>query len=141
MGRLLAIDYGRKRCGVAVTDPERLIATPLATVGSGELVPWVLSYCARERVDVVVVGAPRRLDGSPSETMRQVAPLLAELRRKVPEGVTIDTCDERFTTTLAQQALLQGGASRSQRNNKSGLVDRVAASLILQTYLERSKTI
>lgn len=138
MSRILAIDYGRKRCGVAVTDPERLICTPLATVGSAELVPFLLDYCRREPVAVVVVGAPRRLDGSPSDTMRLVTPLLAELRRKLP-GVTIDTADERFTTTLAQRALIDGGANRRQRGNKSGVVDRVAATIILQSYLEQTR--
>ena len=129
MGRILAIDYGKKRCGLAVSDPMRIIASPLTTVSSSELLKFVKDYAAREDVGVIVMGEPHKLNGEDSETMAYIRPFLASL--------PIEMIDERFTTKIAQKAMIDGGVSKKGRNNKNGVVDMVSASLILQTYMER----
>lgn len=136
MSRILAIDYGKKRCGLAVSDPMRIIASPLTTVGSSELLKFVKDYVAREDVGVIVMGEPHKLNGEDSETMAYIRPFLASLRKALPE-MPIEMIDERFTTKIAQKAMIDGGASKKGRNNKNGVVDMVSASLILQTYMER----
>lgn len=134
MGRLLAIDYGRKRCGIAVTDPLRIVATALATVASGELVSFVKSYMAKEQVDEIIVGEPRTLSGEPSQSMRYITPAINQLRRQLP-GIEVKFFDERFTSTLAHKAMLESGTKKSDRRDK-GAIDRMAAVIILNGYLE-----
>lgn len=138
MSRILAIDYGKKRCGLAVSDPMRIIAGPLATVRAADLLDFVKAYAAKEEVGVVVVGEPHRLDGTDSETMAYIRPFVKALRKAMP-GVDVEMVDERFTTKIAQRAMIDGGVSKKDRNNKSGLVDRVSATLILETYMERQR--
>lgn len=135
MSRILAIDYGKKRCGLAVSDPMRIIAGGLTTVASHELVKFLKDYVAKEDVGVIVVGEPHKLNGVESETMAYIRPFLSQLRKALPE-MKVEMVDERFTTKIAQQAMIDGGVSKKNRNNKNGLVDMVSATVILETYME-----
>ncbi len=134
MGRILAIDYGTKRTGIAVTDPLRIIASGLETVPTHTLAAWLGQYLAAESVDIIVVGKPSRMDGSPSETMAHIEPLVKRLRAEYPDK-RIVLHDERFTSRLAQRAMLDGGVPKMARRDKA-LVDTVSAAIILQSYLE-----
>ncbi len=135
MSRILAIDYGKKRCGLAVSDPMRIIAGGLTTVASHELVKFLKDYVTKEDVGVIVVGEPHKLNGVESETMTYIRPFLSQLRKALPE-MKVEMVDERFTTKIAQQAMIDGGVSKKNRNNKNGLVDMVSATVILETYME-----
>ena len=134
MGRLMAIDYGRKRCGVAVTDVSRIVATGLATVPSGQLVDFVMKYIAQEPVDKIVFGNPTTLSGEPSESVRFLRPAVTALRRRLPDNIEILFWDERFTSSLAHRAMIDGGMRRSRRQDKE-VVDMMAATIILNDYL------
>lgn len=134
MGRLLAIDYGRKRCGLAVTDPLQIVATALETVPSASLVDYVKGYVATNPVDRIIVGQPTTMSGEPSESMRYITPALGRLRKALP-GMEIVMWDERFTSTLAHRAMIEGGFNRSTRRDK-GAIDRMAAVIILNSYLD-----
>ncbi len=134
MGRVLAIDYGTRRTGIAVTDPLRIIAGALETVPTHTLHAWLAAYLTTESVDIIVVGHPIRMDGSPSETMAQIAPLVEKLRADHPAQRVV-MHDERFTSRLAQRAMRDGGVKKMARRDKA-LVDRVSATIILQDYLE-----
>lgn len=135
MARILCIDYGRKRCGVAVTDELRLSATPLATVPTHEIMAYVLNYVEHNRVDLVLVGKPVTLRGEPSESWQYIEPFAVGLQRRLPQGCELKFYDERFTSALAHQAMLAGGLGRKARQDKA-LVDRTAATIILTDYLE-----
>lgn len=135
MGRIVAIDYGRKRVGLAVTDPLQIIATALDTVPAHQVVEYLKKYAAANTIDCFVVGEPRQMDGSPSESQRYITPFVSQLRRCFPE-IPIEFCDERFTSVLAQRAIIEGGVPKMARREK-GLVDRVSAVIILQSYMER----
>ena len=130
----MAIDYGTRRTGIAVTDPLRIIAGSLETVPTHELHRWLERYLAAEKVDIIVVGHPTKMDGSPSETMAQIAPLVRKLKAERP-AQQIVTHDERFTSRMAQRAIIDGGVPKMARRDK-GLADRVSATIILQSYLE-----
>ena len=134
MGRLLAIDYGRKRCGLAVTDVLQIVATALDTVPSAQLIPYIKSNVARERVDEIIVGLPKTLDGQPSESMRYITPAINRLRKELPD-IEIKFFDERFTSTLAHRAMIDSGVKKSDRRDKAA-IDRMAAVIILNGYLE-----
>lgn len=134
MGRLLAIDYGRKRCGVAVTDPLRIVATALATVPAAGLVEFVKDYVSANGVDRIIVGKPTTMDGQPSESMRYITPALGRLKAALPD-MPIEMWDERFTSTLAHRAMIEGGFNRTTRRDK-GAIDRMAAVIILNSYLD-----
>lgn len=134
MGRLLAIDYGHKRCGLAVTDVLQIVATALDTVPSAQLIPYIKSYVARERVDEIIVGLPKTLDGQPSESMRYITPAINRLRKELPD-IEIKFFDERFTSTLAHRAMIDSGVKKSDRRDKAA-IDRMAAVIILNGYLE-----
>ena len=137
MGRIVAIDYGRKRTGVAVTDTLQLIANGLATVPSGELVKFLTDYVARESVERVVVGLPKQMNNELSENMKYVKAFVAQLKRALPD-VPVEYYDERFTSVLAHKAMLEGGLKKKKRQEK-GLVDEISAVIILQSYLEHKK--
>ncbi|MEG0467124.1 MAG: Holliday junction resolvase RuvX [Mucinivorans sp.] len=134
MGRILAIDYGKKRVGIAVTDPLRIIASPVATVASGETLDWLEKYFTAFDVDTVVIGMPLQMDGTPSESQRYIRPFMSRFRARFP---TICLCeaDERFTSVIAHRAMIDGGVPKMKRRDKE-MVDRTAASIILQGYLE-----
>lgn len=134
MGRILAIDYGRKRCGVAVTDILKIAANGLPTVRSCDLMSFIKDYCGREDVERIVVGEPRRMDGEPSESMRYITPFLNRLRREMP-SMDVVMFDERFTSSIAHREMIAGGLRKSDRQRKE-LADEMAAVLILTGYLE-----
>jgi putative Holliday junction resolvase len=134
MGRIIAIDWGTKRTGVAVTDPLRIVANGLETVPTHEFWAWLAQYLASTDVDMVVVGRPTRLDGSPSETLAAIESLVDKLRAAYPDKRVV-MYDERFTSRLAQQAIRDGGVPKMARRDKA-LVDRVSATIILQSYLD-----
>ena len=134
MGRILAIDYGTKRTGIAVTDPLRIIAGGLETVPTHTLMEWLGKYFATESGDIVVVGKPVQLDGRPSESMTHIEPFVKRLRADFPDKEVV-WCDERFTSRLAQRAIIDGGVPKMARRDKA-LVDRVSAAIILESYLE-----
>ena len=131
----MAIDYGRKRTGVAVTDPLQLIANGLATVPSGELVKFIQSYMAKEPVELIVVGQPKQMNNEPN--MRYVQAFVTHLKRTLPQ-IPIEYHDERFTSVMAHQAMLDGGLRKKKRQEKA-LVDEISAVIILQAYLESKK--
>ena len=133
MPRLIAIDYGTKRTGIAVTDPLGIIAQPLETVNTKELERYIAAYCAKEEVSTIVVGYPRQMSGAPSDTMRFVEPLIGRLRHAYPDK-RIVAYDERFTSVLAQRTILESGIGKMARRDKS-LVDKVSAAIILQDYM------
>lgn len=137
--RILAIDYGQKRVGLAVTDPLQIIANGLDTVNSGVIFAYLKDYCAREEVVCFVVGWPLNLKGEPAESMRFVEPFVKALGRKYPD-TKIELVDERFTSKMASQAILMGGLKKKDRQNK-GLIDKVSATIILQSYLESKQSI
>ena len=134
MGRLLSIDFGRRRCGIAVTDPLRIVANGLKTVATGELIDFVKTYIAAEGVDAVIVGLPTTLRGEPSESMRYLTPVINRLKKEIAP-VPVEFYDERFTSTLAHRAMLDGGLKKMARRNRE-LVDETAATLILNDYLQ-----
>ena len=133
MARILSIDYGRKRTGLAVTDPLQIIAGGLATVATSELFEWLQAYIARESVERIVIGEPRQPNGQPSENLARVQQFVNRWRKAVPE-VPIEYYDERFTSVLAHQAMLEGGLKKKDRQNKA-LVDEISATIILQDYM------
>lgn len=134
MGRILAIDYGRKRCGIAVTDPLKIIANGLETVPTHKLMEFLKDYTSREQVELIVMGEPTQLNGDPSESMRYIKPFINQLKKEMP-GIPIEMVDERFTSTLAHQAMIDGGMKKSDRRDKAR-VDTIAASIILNDYLQ-----
>lgn len=134
MGRILAIDYGRKRTGLAVTDNLRMIANGLDTVPSGEVVKYIADYVSREPVDVIVVGLPKQMNNEPSENMKYVEIFVKHLKKALP-SMPIEYYDERFTSVLAHRAMLEGGLKKKKRQDKA-LVDEISAVIILQAYME-----
>ena len=134
MGRILGIDYGRKRTGVAVTDSLQIVAGNLTTVPTHELMQFIKDYVAQECVERIVIGQPTQLNGEPSESMKYITPFVKRLRKELPE-MPIDLYDERFTSTIAHQAMIDGGMKKSDRRDKSR-VDAIAATIILNDYLQ-----
>lgn len=134
MGRLLAIDYGLKRVGLAVTDPLRIIASPLDTVATHQIVQYLTDYCQREPVDAFVVGLPKKLDNSDTHATQPVRAFVRQLEKKFPHQ-PVHLHDERFTSKMALDAMIAGGTSKKYRRQKEN-VDKVSATIILQSYLE-----
>ncbi len=137
MARILSIDYGKKRTGLAVTDPLQLIAGGLATVSTSELFQWLQAYIAREPVERIVIGEPRQPNGQPSENMARVEQFVNRWRKAVPE-IPIDYFDERFTSVIAHQAMRDGGLRKKARQDKA-LVDEISATIILEDYMRSRK--
>ena len=137
MARILSIDYGKKRTGLAVTDPLQIIAGGLATVATSELFDYLQAYISREQVEMIVIGEPRQPNGEPSENLARVQQFVNRWRKAVPQ-VPIQFYDERFTSVLAHQAMLDGGLKKKARQNK-GLVDEISATIILEDYMRSRK--
>ena len=137
MGRILSVDYGRKRTGLAVTDSLQLIAGGLATVSTSELFTFLADYIQKETVDRIVIGEPRQNDGSPSENMARVMEFVCRWKKKYPD-IPVVLYDERFTSVLAHQAMLDGGLKKKSRQNKA-LVDEISAVILLQDYMRSMK--
>jgi putative Holliday junction resolvase len=134
MGRILGIDYGRKRTGLAVTDSLKIVAGNLDTVPTHTLMQFIKDYIAREQVERIVVGLPTQLNGQPSESMKYITPFVNRLKKELP-GMDVVMYDERFTSTIAHQAMIDGGMKKSDRRDKSR-VDAIAATIILNDYLQ-----
>ena len=137
LARILSIDYGKKRTGIAVTDPLQIIAGGLATVSTSELFDWLKAYLAKESVERIIIGEPRQPNGQPSENLQRVQQFVNRWRKAVPE-VPIEYFDERFTSVLAHQAMLDGGLKKKARQDKA-LVDEISATIILEDYLRSKK--
>ena len=134
MGRILAIDYGKRRTGLAVTDMLRITANPLLTIDTTGLLAWLVDYTQREQVDTIVMGYPRQMNGSESETVPAIRACEQQIRSKLPD-IPVVEFDERFTSVLAHQAMIAGGMKKKDRQNKMQ-VDKLAACIILESYLD-----
>ena len=139
MARILSIDYGRKRTGLAVTDPLQIIAGGLATVATSELFDYLQAYVAREPVERIVIGEPRQPNGQPSENLQRVQQFVNRWRKAVPQ-IPIEYYDERFTSALAHRAMLDGGLRKKDRQNKA-LVDEISATILLEDYMQRRRNV
>ena len=137
MARILSIDYGKKRTGLAVSDPLQLIAGGLGTVATCELWDYLVQYVAREQVERIVIGEPRQPNGQPSENLARVQQFVNRWRKQRPD-IPIEYYDERFTSVLAHQAMLDGGLKKKARQNK-GLVDEISATIILEDFMRSKK--
>ncbi len=137
MGRIMAIDYGQKRVGLAVTDPDRIIANGLTTIHVKDLMAFLKDYLAREKVDCIVVGEPRDMKNKASDASRFIEPFVKHLQKQFPL-IRVDRMDERFTSQMAFQTMIDAGLGKKSRRNKE-LVDTISATLILQSYMEQQK--
>ena len=135
MAQILAIDYGTKRCGVASTDDMQLIASALTTLATNDLLPFLKKYCSEQNVVLIVVGQPKQMNNSPSENEVHIQQFLEKLHKELPH-ILIERYDERFTSKIAFQTMIDSGISKKQRQNKA-LIDEISAVLILQGYMER----
>lgn len=135
MGRIIAIDYGRKRTGIAATDPMQIIANSVTTVASSEVLNFLVKYTQNETVDAFVIGYPRQLNNQPSEAVKYIDPFVKQLKKAFP-GKDVILVDERFTSKIAHQTMLEGGVKKKDRQNKA-LIDSISATIILQSYLEQ----
>ncbi len=134
MGRIMAIDYGQKRAGIAVTDELQLIPNALASLHVTEVMPFLKKYLSEEKVDVMVIGEPRTMNNTPSEAERFIGPFIHTLKKTFP-GLRIERFDERFTSRMAFQTMIDAGLGKKARQDKA-IVDRISAVLILQSYLD-----
>lgn len=137
MGRILAIDYGKKRTGIAVSDTLQLIANGLTTVPTAELMSFLTDYVSREPVERIIVGLPKQMNNEASENAKRIEPFVRTLRKAMP-NIPVEYVDERFTSVLAHRAMLEGGLKKKARQNKA-LVDEISATIILQDYLESKR--
>lgn len=135
--RILSIDYGKRRTGLAVTDPMQIIAGGLETVDTRDLLKYIKEYVAREAVETIVIGLPVQPNGQPSENQARVRSFTGELRKALPD-IPVEFYDERYTSVLAHQAILDSGIGRKRRQDK-GQVDKISATIILQNYLEHKR--
>lgn len=136
MGRIMAFDYGRKRVGVAVTDENRIIATALETVHSKDIFSFVKKYINEEKVDCFVVGEPKQMNNEPSESVKYIEPFVKKLKKEFPE-IQLERYDERFTSKIAFQTMIDAGLKKKERRNKE-TIDKISAVIILQSYMEYS---
>ena len=134
MGRVLAIDYGEKRTGIAITDPLQIVASGLTTVDTNTLIDFLKNYCSEENVDLFVVGLPKQMNNQPSQSESLIKPFLKKLKSNFPR-ISIIRIDERFTSKIAFRTMIDLGLKKNQRQNKL-LVDQISATLILQSYLD-----
>jgi putative Holliday junction resolvase len=137
MGRILAIDYGSKRIGVAVTDPQQIIATGLDTIPTDKIFTFLAEYIKKENVESLVVGEPKHMDNTPAQSGEAVKKFIEQLEKKFP-GLPIQSVDERFTSRMAFQAMIDGGMKKKDRRDKA-MIDKVSATIILQTFMEMKK--
>jgi len=135
MGRIIGIDWGKKRLGLAVTDPLQIFASPLNTINPNELFDFIEGYLKTEEVDAFVIGYPVQLNNMPGESVNYINPFIRKLKKTYPE-INIHLVDERFTSQMALRTMRDGGVKKSDRQNKS-MVDKISASIILQSFLDR----
>ena len=137
MARILSIDYGKKRTGIAVTDPLQIIANGLATVSTSELLSYLKDYLSREQVERIIIGRPLQTNGQPSENLQRVEQFVNRWKKEMPD-VPVEYVDERFTSVLAHQAMIDGGLRKKARQDKA-LVDKISATIILEDYMRSRK--
>jgi len=137
MGRILSIDYGQKRCGLAVTDSLQIIANGLVTVATSSLYDFLVDYMKKEPVERIIIGQPKKMNNEDSENMKNIVPFVNRLKKNFPE-LPIEFFDERFTSVLAHRAMIDGGLKKKDRQNKA-LVDEISATIILQSYMESKR--
>jgi putative Holliday junction resolvase len=135
LSRIIAIDYGLKRTGLAVTDPLKIIATGLTTVESKQLISFLKNYFSKEEVELMIIGEPKNLDDSDTHATQLVRNVIKELQKNFPT-IPVQTVDERFTSKMASRAMVEMGLKKKQRQNKA-LVDKIAATIMLQEYLKQ----
>ncbi|TKD62372.1 Holliday junction resolvase RuvX [Flavobacterium sp. ASW18X] len=135
MARILALDYGKKRTGIAVTDELQIIASGLTTVATEELLPFLTAYIEKESVERIIVGEPKQMDGSASQSEELIIPFIKKLQQQFPQ-VPVERQDERFTSKMAVRTMIDGGLKKKKRQDKA-MVDQISATLILQSYLDR----
>lgn len=140
MGRIMAIDFGRKRTGIAVTDPLKIVANGLTTVPTHTLLTFIQDYIKKEDVERLVIGLPKQLDNTPSESMKWLRPFLNRLQKELPE-MPVTMYDERFTSTIAHKAMIDGGMKKSRRRDDKAIVDTIAAAIILNDYLQSTQAL
>ncbi len=133
MGRIIAIDYGRKRVGIAVTDEQKIIATPLTTVHSKDIIEFLQDYISKENVECIIVGEPKQMDYTASEAEKFIKPFFNRIKKLFP-ALIVERYDERFTSKIAFQAMIDGGLKKKARQDKA-LIDKISATIILQSYL------
>lgn len=138
MGRIIAIDYGRKRCGIAATDSLKIVANGLTTVQTHTLLDFIKKYISTEDVEKILVGLPKQMNNQPSENMKYIQPFVNRLKKELPD-ITVEMYDERFTSVLAHRAMIDGGMKKMARRDKA-IVDEISAAIILNDYLESLKT-
>lgn len=134
MGRIIAIDYGKKRSGIAATDTLKIVANGLTTVPTHTLPDFIKKYTASENVEKIIVGLPKQMNNQPSESMKYIQPFVNRLRKELPE-IPVEMYDERFTSVLAHRAMIDGGMKKMARRDKA-IVDEISATIILNDYLE-----
>ncbi|MCP3895182.1 MULTISPECIES: Holliday junction resolvase RuvX [Bacteroides] len=137
MSRIVAIDYGRKRTGIAVSDTMQIIANGLTTVPTHELLAFITNYVQVEPVERIIVGLPKQMNNEASESMKYIDPFVRSLKKRLPD-IPVEFVDERFTSVLAHRTMLEAGLKKKDRQNKA-LVDEISATIILQTYLESKR--
>lgn len=140
MGRIMAIDFGRKRTGIAVTDPLKIVANGLTTVPTHTLLTFIQDYIKKEDVERLVIGLPKQLDNTPSESMKWLRPFLNRLQKELPD-MPVTMYDERFTSTIAHKAMIDGGMKKSRRRDDKAIVDTIAAAIILNDYLQSTQAL
>ena len=138
MGRIIALDYGRKRVGIAVTDPLKIIANSLKTVETDKLMDFLKDYFSKEQIDGMVMGLPKQMNNQPSQSMPFIEEFVTKFKIQFPD-IAVYYVDERFTSKIAIQAMVQGGVKKKDRQNKA-LIDSVSATIILQSYLESTQS-
>ncbi|MDQ1769552.1 Holliday junction resolvase RuvX [Labilibaculum sp. A4] len=139
MARIVAIDYGRKRVGLAVTDPFQIIANGLDTVAAKDVLTYLEKYFQTEEVECIVVGYPKQMNNEDSESVKYLKPFLGQLKKKFPE-IPIELVDERFTSKIAFQTMIDGGLGKKARRDKA-MIDKVSAAIILQSYMETKRNL
>jgi len=138
MARIMAIDYGQKRTGIAVSDPLQIIANGLTTVDTAKLYDFIADYMNHETVECIIVGYPRQTNGENSENMKRITPFVNRLRKLYP-AISVEFYDERYTSVIAHRAMIDSGISRKARQNKA-LVDKISATIILEDYMQYRTT-
>lgn len=137
MGRILALDIGRKRTGIAMTDPLQIIASPLETIPTHKVIDYLTELFRKEAIDILVVGYPRQMNNTLSEAVNYIKPVINSIKKRFPE-MPVELADERFTSKMAMQAMIDGGMKKKDRQEKSN-VDKISAAIILQSYMEGLK--
>jgi putative Holliday junction resolvase len=135
LGRIVALDIGRKRTGIAMTDPLRIIASPLETIPTHKVIDYLTELFLKENIDILVVGYPRQMNNTLSEAVNYIKPVINSIKKKFP-NMPIELVDERFTSKMAMQAMIDGGMKKKDRQVKSN-VDKISAAIILQSYMEQ----